>query len=108
MMIFRSKLNTRYIKYILESDVFKFNLSSYLTSTINQLTNQNFSNMKIIFCNSEKEQKEIVDFLDKKCSEIDSLISDKKEQLEKLASYKQSMIYEYVTGKKEIPTQEIA
>ena len=108
MMIFRSKLNTRYIKYILESDVFKFNLSSYLTSTINQLTNQNFSNMKIVFCNSEKEQKEIVDFLDKKCSEIDSLISDKKEQLEKLASYKQSMIYEYVTGKKEIPTQEIA
>lgn len=64
--------------------------------------------MKIVFCNSEKEQKEIVDFLDKKCSEIDSLISDKKEQLEKLASYKQSMIYEYVTGKKEIPTQEIA
>ncbi len=108
MMIFRSKLNTRYIKYILESDVFKFNLSSYLTSTINQLTNQNFSNMKIVFCNSEKEQKEIVDFLDKKCSEIDSLISDKKEQLEKLASYKQSMIYEYVTGKKEVPAQEIA
>lgn len=55
-----------------------------------------------------QEQKEISDFLDKRCSEIDSLISDKKEQLEKLASYKQSMIYEYVTGKKEVPTQENA
>ena len=55
-----------------------------------------------------REQSAITNFLDKKCSEIDSLISDKKEQLEKLASYKQSMIYEYVTGKKEIPTQEIA
>ena len=55
-----------------------------------------------------QEQNEISAFLDKKCSEIDSLISDKKEQLEKLTSYKQSMIYEYVTGKKEVPTQEIA
>lgn len=55
-----------------------------------------------------EEQENISNYLDKKCSEIDSLISDKKEQLEKLASYKQSMIYEYVTGKKEIPTQEIA
>ena len=57
---------------------------------------------------SMKEQKEIVSYLDKKCSEIDSLISEKKKQLEKLSSYKQSMIYEYVTGKKEVPTQEIA
>ena len=55
-----------------------------------------------------QEQNEISAFLDKKCSEIDSLISEKKKQLEKLSSYKQSMIYEYVTGKKEVPTQEIA
>lgn len=50
-----------------------------------------------------KEQSEIVQYIDKKCSEIDALISDKKKQLEILAEYKKSLIYEYVTGKKEVP-----
>lgn len=48
------------------------------------------------------EQKKIADYLDIICSEIDSIISDKKKQLETLAEYKKSMIYEYVTGKKEV------
>ena len=49
------------------------------------------------------EQKEIVAYLDKKCTEIDSLISKKEQFLTELESYKKSMIYEYVTGKKEVP-----
>lgn len=48
------------------------------------------------------EQQEITDYLDKKCSEIDTIISDKKKQLEVIAEYKKSLIYEYVTGKKEV------
>lgn len=48
------------------------------------------------------EQKRIADFLDKKCSEIDAIISQKQEQLSILDSYKKSLIYEYVTGKKEV------
>ena len=48
------------------------------------------------------EQKEIVDFLDKKCSEIDELIAKKTSLLSELESYKKSLIYEYVTGKKEV------
>lgn len=47
-----------------------------------------------------KEQQAIADYLDKKCAEIDALIATKREQLEKLAEYKKSLIYEYVTGKK--------
>ena len=50
----------------------------------------------------QDEQKEIADYLDKKCSEIDSVIADKKAQLETIEKYKKSLIYEYVTGKKEI------
>ena len=50
-----------------------------------------------------KEQSEIVQYIDKKCSDIDALISDKKKQLEILSDYKKSLIYEYVTGKKEVP-----
>ena len=48
------------------------------------------------------EQQQIADFLDTKCSEIDALIADKKRQLDILAEYKKSLIYEYVTGKKEV------
>ena len=49
------------------------------------------------------EQKEIAAYLDKKCAEIDALIAKKEQFLEELENYKKSMIYEYVTGKKEVP-----
>lgn len=52
------------------------------------------------------EQQQIADYLDTKCSEIDAIIADKKRQLDILAEYKKSLIYEYVTGKKEVPINE--
>lgn len=48
------------------------------------------------------EQNEIADYLDKKTVTIDETISAKKKQLETLEEYKKSLIYEYVTGKKEV------
>ena len=48
------------------------------------------------------EQNDIVDFLDQKCRKIDAIIVQKKEQIEVLAEYKKSLIFEYVTGKKEV------
>lgn len=51
---------------------------------------------------SFEEQKEISDYLDKKCAEIDTLIAKKKALLEELEAYKKSLIFEYVTGKKEV------
>ena len=61
------------------------------------------------FANSEMpvpplpEQKAIADYLDEKCSAIDATIADKQKQLETLDEYKKSLIFEYVTGKKEVP-----
>lgn len=52
------------------------------------------------------EQKNIATYLDSKCKEIESVIASKKQQLEVLDSYKKSLIYEYVTGKKEVPMYE--
>ena len=49
------------------------------------------------------EQKRIADYLDGHVSEINSIIKEKQEQLTVLADYKKSVIYEYVTGKKEVP-----
>ena len=54
---------------------------------------------------SEEEQKEIVNFLEKRCSEIDSLIKSKEKLIEELTAYRKSLIYEYVTGKKEVPVE---
>jgi len=48
------------------------------------------------------EQQQIADYLDSKCSEIDSLIAIKQQKIEELKDYKKSIIYEYVTGKREI------
>ena len=48
------------------------------------------------------EQHSIVSYLDTKCSEIDSLIALKQAKIEELKEYKKSVIYEYVTGKKEV------
>ena len=60
-----------------------------------------FSKLMVI-CPSLPEQQQIVEYLDHKCSEIDSIILSKKQQLETLVEYKKSLIYEYVTGKKEV------
>ncbi len=49
------------------------------------------------------EQEDIARFLDDRCAEIDKIITHKQEQLTILADYKKSLIYEYVTGKKEVP-----
>lgn len=51
---------------------------------------------------SIEEQNEIVEFLDSKCAEIDTCIADKKKQISTLEDYKKSVIYEYVTGKREV------
>ncbi len=51
------------------------------------------------------EQEDIASYLDMKCSQIDSISDQKKEQLTVLEAYKKSLIYEYVTGKKEVPVQ---
>lgn len=105
MMIFRCN-SPKYLYYILNSKVFSYYLGSFFTSTINQLTGSNFGNMKIVYVSDKLEQSKIVSYLDSKCSEIDSLIADKKRQLDIIADYKKSLIYEYVTGKKEVPVNE--
>lgn len=49
---------------------------------------------------SKDEQEKIAEYLDRKCSQIDTLISQKEQFITELEKYKQSLIYEYVTGKR--------
>lgn len=52
-----------------------------------------------------EEQREIVNYLRQKCEKIDELISKKERYLAEIENYKKSLIYEYVTGKKEVPQE---
>ena len=52
------------------------------------------------------EQQKISDFLDLECRRVEDIVSEKKKQLDVLDAYKKSLIYEYVTGKKESPLYE--
>ena len=48
------------------------------------------------------EQEEIAEYLNEKCAGIDALIVKKQQYLIEIENYKKSLIYEYVTGKKEV------
>lgn len=58
-----------------------------------------------IFLPPYEEQNTIAAYLDRKCYELDEAIKYKKEQLNTLNEYRKSIIYEYVTGKKEVPVK---
>lgn len=53
------------------------------------------------------EQREIVNYLNLKCTELDNLIAKKEQYLSEIENYKKSLIYEYVTGKKEVPCESV-
>ena len=96
------RANYKYVCYYLQSTVFgNFVTLLYNGMGVPHLTQEVMKNIKMPMP-PLKEQIEIANYLDEKCSEIDKTIQTKKEQLETLAEYKKSLIYEYVTGKKEV------
>ena len=58
--------------------------------------------IKMVLPDSIEEQSEIVSYLDMRCASIDALIAKKQQYLIEIENYKKSLIYEYVTGKKEV------
>lgn len=94
----------RYYKWLFKSEQY----INALQGTCNfirdgqDLRFSNFSQVPLLVPPIE-EQETVADYLDQKTNEIDSIIAKKKKQLDVLAEYKKSLIYEYVTGKKEVP-----
>lgn len=73
----------------------------FIQATIQNIGANKYSNMEIPIP-TIAEQESIVEHLKTKCSQIEQLISLKESKIEKLQQYKRSLIYEYVTGKKEV------
>lgn len=98
----------KYLYYVLLSDQFWnwYEMSQTGNSTIKHLYQEQFYNFEFSYP-PLKEQKEIAEYLDIKCAEIDNLISKKEALVADLEEYKKSLIYEYVTGKKEVPEEKV-
>lgn len=93
----------KYLYYILSSEQFYlwYGLSQSGNSTIKHLYQGQFYDFEFTYPDLN-EQKKISDYLDEKCADIDKLIEIKKQKIDQLDEYKKSLIYEYVTGKKEV------
>ena len=98
---FTDELIPDYSKYYFSSDAHR----RFFVKEMNLVTRASLSQDLLkrlpILIPSKEKQKEIADYLDKKCTAIDTAIEQKQKLIEKLTEYKKSLIYECVTGKKE-------
>ena len=72
------------------------------SAAIGQLSSIQMASYKTVYC-SKEEQGHIANYLDSKVKEIESLIEKKEKMIFDIESYKKSLIFEYVTGNKEVP-----
>lgn len=98
-----SKIKMAFANYVLKEKRILDYIFLSETGTANQgnIGIENIARTKL-YLPSLAEQEQIVSYLDEKCSQIDRLIALKEEKIEKLEQYKKSLIYEYVTGKREV------
>lgn len=99
-------IEKKYLHYLLRScykDEFR-RISGGIRDGQWDLSPSSFEDTKILIP-SINEQRKIVEFLDKSFKELEFVIETKQKQLEKMESFKKSLIYEYVTGKKEVPNE---
>ena len=96
--------DTRYIMYCILSNGFLQQVSMITENRVKmpKINQVELSKILVSIPETIAEQKEIADYLDAKCAEIDGLISKKEQLVKELESYKKSLIYEVVTGKREV------
>lgn len=95
-----------YLYYLMTSNAERMNFLSTGALQAN-LSRSAFEHLKVQFP-PYSEQREIAAYLDDKCEKIDELILKKQQYLTEIENYKKSLIYEYVTGKKEVKTSVLA
>ena len=99
---FSDKLHTPYAKYYFRSSHLRFYLVKEMNLVTRASLGQSLLKSMPVLLPPLEEQKEIADHLDAKCAEIDRLIAKKEQLVKELESYKKSLIYEVVTGKREV------
>lgn len=99
-----SKLPTLFMVYSMLSTYFVSQVSLIIQDRVkmSKINQEELGEIKVAVP-SQQEMLTIADYLDSKCSEIDALLQNYEYQIATLEEYKKSLIYEYVTGKKEVP-----
>ena len=92
--------NENYVYYLFKSLKESFIRASIVSTQLN-LNIERSKEILVPVTYAKHEQQQIATYLDNKCAKIDRLIAIKQEKINKLNDYKKSLIYEYVTGKKE-------
>lgn len=107
---FKDELSPKYAWYYLSGIRVRQYISSLSTGTSSSMQNISQSQYGNIFITipSIGEQSEIAKYLDEKCNSVDALIAKKQQYLTEIENYKKSLIYEYVTGKKEVKISVLA
>ena len=99
----KKHLDGKFLFYYLQSSTFFEEVSQFINSNTQGNVGIEALYRIRIPKTSISEQSEIVSYLDEKTAAIDSLIQKKEQLITELEAYKKSLIYEYVTGKKEVP-----
>lgn len=99
-----TEMNPRYYNWYFHTVGFADEFYRWGHGIVDDLWTTGWQDMKNILISvpSLDEQQRIADYLDSKCAEIDNIITEKKQQIETIKEYKKSLIFEYVTGKKEV------
>ena len=97
MTVLRSQ-HARFLYYVLNSTLFKFQSGRFLTSTINQLTTQTLGDFEIALP-PEESQVKIVRYLDTVTAAIDSQCGKAQSVIDRLTEYRSALITNAVTGK---------
>ena len=97
--------NVKYLEYLFKTPQYIAEFRKKSSGVGAGLTRLYTGDLFSIYCSLPpmEEQEEIIAYLDKQCSEMDALIARKTALLEEMERYKKSVIFEYVTGKKEVP-----
>lgn len=98
---FNDKLNKSFSKYYFRSAHHRIFLAKEMNLVTRASLGQDLLKSMPVLVPSDDEQRKIAKYLDRKCAEIDALIEQNVRMLSELEAYKKSLIYEYVTGKKE-------
>lgn len=96
--------DVKYLEYLFKTPQYIAEFKKKSSGVGAGLTRLYTDELYSIYCllPSWNEQEEIICYLNKKIKEIDNLIEKKEQYLSEIENYKESLIYEYVTGKKEV------
>lgn len=98
-----NKVSPKFVYYYTCSSLYEiWKNSIFIQSTIQNIGADRYANLPVPVPKTLQEQEEIADYLDAKCAKIDKLIAKKEQLAKELESYKKSLIYEVVTGKREV------